>query len=86
MELSATVNDITVSTAFVLAVLQGKEWSERISQGRRPISAYTAVFPLKVALGVKTLTPTQREYVSGQPKFVEHTLGLKIATTIRKMI
>ena len=82
-ELFVMASDISVSTAFVLAELQGKAWYERTSQGGRPIAAYTAVFPLKVALSVKTLSPEQRDYVSGQLQFIESTLGL---ITIRKMV
>jgi hypothetical protein len=84
-ELSAMVNDISVSTGIVLADLQGKAWHERTSQGGKPIAAYTAVFPLKVALSVKSLSSEQRDFVFGQLQFIESTLGLKIATTIRKM-
>lgn len=85
-ELFAMVSDISVSTAFVLADLQGKASHERTSQGGKPIAAYTAVFPLKVALSVQTMSAEQRDYVSRQLQFIESTLGLKIATTIRKMV
>jgi hypothetical protein len=84
-ELCAMVDDISGSTAIVLAELEGKAWHERALQGVKPINAYTSIFPLKVALSVKTLTPEQRDYLSGQFQFIESTLGLKTAATIRKM-
>lgn len=77
------VNDISVSTASVLADLQGNAWTGRKSQDGKPTAAYTSAFPLKVSLSLKTLSPEQRGYVSGQLQLIERTLGLKIAQAVR---
>ena len=78
------VDCISNTTEVVLIKLDGRGWSERGSQDGKAIAGYTSVFPLKVASSVKMISDEQRKHIGGQLEFIETTLGLRQAQTIRR--
>lgn len=83
-ELNRMVTEISESTDAVLDNLTGKSSFEPAPQDGKTIAAYSSVFPLKVALSVKSLSEEQRKRIIEQLQFIEKTLGLGQARTIRR--
>jgi hypothetical protein len=76
------VNDIFASIPYTLGKVDANGWilkPDHRSLSSKAISGYTSVWPLKLALMVRTLTDAQRKYIFDQLAYIEGSMGIKQA-------
>lgn len=78
-EVDAMVNDICSSIPYTLGKVDAGGWIYRRDSNpisMKAISGYTSVWPLRLALLVKTLSDSQRKYIFDQLAYIEGSLGI----------
>ncbi|KAE9372470.1 hypothetical protein N431DRAFT_558297 [Stipitochalara longipes BDJ] len=78
------VNHISFSVAEVLGNLEEEIWNTRTPQDGKAAAGYTSMWPLNIALSVKTLSQEQRAYIFRQLNFIHSRLGLRQALGIKE--
>jgi hypothetical protein len=78
-EVDAMVNDICSSIPYTLGKVDADGWVYRHDSNpisRKAISGYTSVWPLRLALMVRTLSDSQKKYIFDQLAYIEGSLGI----------
>jgi hypothetical protein len=81
-EVDAMVNDICGSIPYTLGKIDEGGWilkNDVKSISMKAISGYTSVWPLRLALMVKTLSEGQKKYIFDQLAYIKGSMGIRQA-------
>ena len=81
-QVDAMVNDICASIPYTLGRVDAAGWTvynEPNPTNMKAISGYTSIWPLRLALMVKTLSEGQKRHIIEQLAYIEKSMGIKHA-------
>lgn len=84
-EVDIMTDDICASIPFTLGKVDANGWTPEHGPGAvgtKAIAGYTSIWPLRLALMVKTLSVEQKRYIFKQLEYIEGSMGIRQAAAM----